>query len=317
MNAKPIQQFSLSAEVSRALQLGLPVVALESTVITHGLPFPENLSLAEDMERTVRNQGAVPATTAVLDGRVQIGLLYDQLQRLASAENLSKISIRDFGPALSSYRSGGTTVAGTMFAAQHVGIRVFATGGIGGVHHDISPRRRGTFDISADLLALANIPMIIVCAGAKAILDLPATLEVLETYGVPVVGYGTDDFPAFYSRQSGLKTSARANTPDEVVQIALLHWSLGLKSAILVAAPPPEEIALPPRIVAEAVRQALKEAREKKVTGQKVTPFLLSRVSELTGGASLRANLGLLVNNAQIAAGIARILSASQRARVA
>jgi pseudouridine-5'-phosphate glycosidase len=307
----------MSAEVSRALQLGQPVVALESTVITHGLPFPENLSLAEDMERTVRNLGVVPATVAVLDGRIHLGLRLDQLQRLANAENLHKISIRDFGPAVGGYWSGGTTVAGTMFAAQQAGIQVFATGGIGGVHHDISTHRRGTFDISADLQALASIPMITVCAGAKAILDLHATLEVLETYNVPVVGFGTDDFPAFYSRQSGLKTSARAGSLEEVAHIALSHWSLGLKSAVLVAVPPPEDVALPPRVVSEAVRQSLKEARERKITGQKVTPFLLSRVNDLTGGASLRANLGLLLNNAQVAAGIARVLSASQRARVA
>jgi pseudouridine-5'-phosphate glycosidase len=316
LDSKPIQRFNLSAEVTRALQLGHPVVALESTVITHGLPFPENLSLAEEMERTVRNLGAVPATVGVLDGRIHIGLRLEQLQRLANTENLHKISIRDFGPAVGGYWSGGTTVAGTMFAAQQAGIRVFATGGIGGVHHDISARRRGTYDISADLQALASMPMITVCAGAKAILDLHATLEVLETYNVPVVGFGTDDFPAFYSRQSGLKTSASAGSVEEVVQIALSHWSLGLKSAVLVTVPPPEEVALPPRVVSEAVRQSLKEARERKITGQNVTPFLLARVNELTGGASLRANLGLLLNNAQVAAGIARVLSAWQRARV-
>ncbi len=298
----------LSFEVSRAMQTSQPLVALESTVITHGLPYPENLTLAEDMENQVRNHGAVPATIAVLDGRVQVGLQMDQLQRLGSDERLLKISTRDLASALVKYGTGGTTVAATMLVASTIGIKVFATGGIGGVHHDISSKRRGTNDVSADLPALASLPLIVVCAGAKAILNLPATLEMLETYGVPVIGYQTDDFPAFYTRQSGLKTSSRADSPEEVVQIARTHWELGIKSAVLVTLPPPEEAALPAKTVAAAVQQALREAQAKKLRGPQVTPYLLERVRLATGGESVRANLALLLNNAGVAADIARAM---------
>jgi len=277
-------------------------------VITHGLPYPQNLTLAEDMEAKVRSLNATPATVAVLDGEIHLGLNSDQLQRLASAgEGMLKVSTRDFALAVAQKASGGTTVAGTLLAASTAGIRVFATGGIGGVHQ-VPGGRGGSFDISADLPALASTPVIVVCAGAKAILDLPATLEYLETCGVPVVGYQTDEFPAFYSRQSGLnlKTSARADDPAEVVAIARANWSLGLTSAILVVVPPPEEVALPPEDVAGAIRQALGESEERGIRGQEVTPFLLERVSELTGGSSLKANLGLLLNNAEVAGQIAR-----------
>jgi len=225
--------------------------------------------------------------------------------------------LRDFAPAVASLASGGTTVAGTMYAAHAVGIKVFATGGIGGVHYELNPRRKGAYDISADLPALANIPMIVVCAGAKAILDLQATLEYLETWGVPVVGYQTDEFPAFYSRRSGFKTSARADTPEEVAFLARSHWALGMPGAVLVTAPPPEEVALPGEVVKKAVRAALKAAQVQKISGKEVTPFLLSQVSELTGGSSLRANLGLLLNNANIASQIARALSRMEREGVA
>jgi len=301
--------FHLSPDVARALELNLPLVALESTVITHGLPFPENLSLAEDMESEVRRQGANPATIALIDGKLHIGLEAVHLERLASGrENLLKISLRDIGPAIARLASGGTTVAGTLYAAHMAGIRVFATGGIGGVHHATGPRRKASFDISADLPALAGTPMIVVCAGAKAILDLAATLEYLETWGVPVVGYQTDDFPAFYARKSGYKTSAQANSPEEVAMFAWMHWSLGMRSALLVAAPPPEEVALDSQQVRAAVLAALKQAQAEKISGQEVTPYLLKKVNEVTGGLSLRANLGLLLNNARIASQIARAL---------
>ena len=310
--------FSLTQEVSHALELNLPVVALESTVITHGLPYPDNLSLADHMEDEVRNQGVTPATIGVIDGRVHVGMIPAQLSFLAtSGSELLKISLRDFAPAVASLASGGTTVAGTMYAAHAVGIKVFATGGIGGVHYELNPRRKGAYDISADLPALANIPMIVVCAGAKAILDLQATLEYLETWGVPVVGYQTDEFPAFYSRRSGFKTSARADTPEEVAFLARSHWALGMPGAVLVTAPPPEEVALPGEVVKKAVRAALKAAQVQKISGKEVTPFLLSQVSELTGGSSLRANLGLLLNNANIASQIARALSRMEREGVA
>lgn len=308
----PYPDFSpirISPDVTRAMDLGLPVVALESAVITHGLPFPENLNLAEQMEYEIRNLGAAPATIAVLDGFIHVGLTSDHHQRLSSREGMRKISSRDLGPAVANRLSGGTTVAATMLAAHSAGLKVFATGGIGGVHHDISGRRQFPMDISADLPVLASTPIIVVCAGAKAILDLVATVEYLETWGVPVVGYGTDDFPAFYCRESGLKTSARADNPAQVVTIARTHWALGMKSAILLVVPPPVETALPVPVVEEAVRRALLEARDARQRGQNVTPFLLSRVAELTGGDSLRANISLLLNNARVAAEVARQLA--------
>ena len=303
MKARFPSAFKLSPEIIQALQTNQPVVALESTVITHGLPFPQNLLLAQDMEREVRAPGAVPATIAVLDGQVWVGLSQAQLQRIAAEENLLKISSRDFAQAIAQRRSGGTTVAGTLVAAHAVGIRVFATGGIGGVH------RQAPFDVSADLHLLARTPLVVVCAGAKAILDLPATLEVLETLGVPVVGYRTDEFPAFFSINSGLPVSVRADSPAMAAQIAKAHWEMGLSSAVLVVQPPPEESALAGPVVESAIQQALQEAQEAGIHGQAVTPFLLKRVSELTHGTSLLANLALLRNNASLAAQIALELS--------
>jgi pseudouridine-5'-phosphate glycosidase len=311
MDRKLADGLTLSSEVARALHLGLPVAALESTVITHGLPYPENQALARDMEEEVRQGGATPATIAVLDGRIHAGLSPEALERLAAGEGMVKISTRDFAPAIAKGLSGGTTVAATLLAAHLAGIRVFATGGIGGVH------RQAPTDVSADLPQLARTPLVVICTGAKAILDLPATLEYLETASVPVVGYGTDEFPAFYSRSSGLKTSVRADTPAEVAEIARAHWGLGLHSAVLVALPPPEEIALPPVEVEGAIDAALAEAQAQGIRGQGVTPFLLQRVSELTGGASLRANLGLLRNNARLAAQIAQEFSTRTHFRTA
>jgi pseudouridine-5'-phosphate glycosidase len=292
-------------EVARALDIGMPVVALESTVITHGLPYPQNVTLASDMEAEVRAGQAVPATIAVLDGQIRVGLHREELERLARGQNIHKISARDFAPAIALGWDGGTTVAATLLAAQRVGIRLFATGGIGGVHRTVGEPSTN-YDISADLPALARTPMIVVCAGAKAILDLPATLEYLETVAVPVVGYGADEFPAFYSTSSGLPVSARADTPAEVAAIARAHWDLGMSGAVLVVQPPPNEVALPPEAVNGAIEQALREASGRQLRGQAVTPFLLGRVAELTGGDSLKANLGLLLNNARLAAQIAR-----------
>jgi pseudouridylate synthase len=292
--------FLLSAEVATALNQNQPLVALESTVITHGLPHPVNLSLARDMEKEVRSQGAVPATIGLMDGKVHIGLLDAELERIATAENdIRKVSRRDFGIALARHEMGGTTVAGTLFAAHRVGLRVMATGGIGGVH-------RGTaFDISSDLNELNRTPMIVVCAGAKAILDLPATVEMLETMGVPIIGYQTDEMPAFYSTSSGLPVTESVMTPQEIAEIARSHWEAGLVSAILVVVPPPAEAAIPAELIDQAICQALDESHQLHITGAKVTPFLLQRVSELSGGASLQANLALLLNNARLAARIA------------
>jgi len=309
MTDTPSSHFVISAEISRALNLSLPVVALESAVITHGLPRPQNLSLAHDIEQEIRNQGATPATIAVLDGQVHVGLTYAELERLVSKANALKISRRDFATAITKKASGGTTVAGTLFAAHRAGLKVFATGGIGGVHP------RPPFDISTDLPTLAETPMIVVCAGAKAILDLPATLEYLETMSVPVVGYQTDEFPAFYSRQSGLPVSVRLETPQDIVDYAKAHWGLGMKSAVLVTQPPPAHADLPREKVDRFIQQAQQEADEKSIHGQAVTPFLLQRLAELSGGETLRTNFALLLNNARLAAQIARTYSTGRRQR--
>jgi pseudouridylate synthase len=277
----------------------LPSVALESTVITHGLPRPQNLDLARSLESIVRETGAIPATIAVLEGVIRIGLSDTELECLANSTTARKISRRDFATAILKGEDGGTTVAGTLFAAHQAGIKVFATGGIGGVHEV------DTLDISADLPALADTPMIVVCAGAKAILDLPATLEYLETVAVPVIGYGTDEFPAFYSRRSGLPVSARVDTPWEVVTYARTHWELGLRSAVLVCQPLPPEDEIPSEEIEGAICQARQEAADQGLHGQPLTPFLLNRLSELTGGKSLKANLSLLKSNARLAALIA------------
>jgi pseudouridylate synthase len=297
------RHLQVAEEVAQALGAFRSVVALESTVITHGLPYPENLRIATEMEAEVRRLGPAPATIAVLDGWVHIGVDAWQLERLAQAQGMHKISRRDFGLAWALSWSGGTTVAGTMLAAHAVGIRVFATGGIGGVH------RQPPYDISADLPELARTAMVVICAGAKAILDLDATLEYLETASVPVIGYQTDEFPAFYSRSSGLKVSARVDTPDEIATIAQAHWAMGSSSAVLVVNPPTEETALPRDLVERAVAHALEDAEAQGVRGQAVTPFLLERVSALTEGVSLQANLALLRNNAHLGALVANLLT--------
>ncbi len=296
--------FILAPEVTAALRIERPVVALESAVITHGLPRPQNLELAQQLEVEVRSQGAVPATIALLNGKIHVGLTTSELIELADAQNTRKISRRDFALAIARAESGGTTVAGTLIAAHHAGIKVFATGGIGGVHRD------APFDISADLPELARTPMIVVCAGAKSILDLPATLEVLETNGVPVLGFMTDEFPAFFSPSSGCKVTQRVESPAEVAAIARAHWSIGLDSAILVVAPPPTRFAIPAEKIEATIQQAVREAKMKGITGSAVTPFLLQRVNQLSEGSSLQANLALLRNNASIAAQIASALSA-------
>ena len=295
--------FILHPEVTQAITDGRPVVALESAVITHGLPRPENLQLARSLEQEVRELNALPATIAMLDGKIHIGLDPAELDRLAYAENTRKISRRDFGIAIARGECGGTTVCGTLIAARAVGIRVFATGGIGGVHRDT------TFDISADLPELGRSPLVVVCAGAKAILDLPNTLEYLETAGVPVLGYQTLEFPAFYSLTSGLKVNLSAQTPAEIAAIARAHWSIGTESAVLVANPPPAESAIPAGELETVIEQALAEAKSEGVRGAALTPFLLARVSQLSHGASMQTNLALLRNNARLAARIARELA--------
>jgi pseudouridine-5'-phosphate glycosidase len=300
-----------SSEISKAIRALLPIVALESTVLTHGLPRPQNLQLARDMERVVREEGATPATIAFLDGHLHVGLNDAELERLANEDDAHKVGPRDFATVITQGANGGTTVAGTMLACKHANIKVFATGGIGGIH------RESQFDTSADLQALANIPMIVVCAGAKAILDLPATLEYLETMSVPVVGYGTDEFPAFYSRESGLDVSVKLDSPKDIVDFAKAHWAAGLQSAVLVANPVPITDAISKSEMEPMIQKASKEAKQKGIHGQKLTPFLLQRISELTHAKSMRANLSLLLNNAHLAAQIAHALHVSERRRLA
>ena len=291
--------------------MGKAIVALESTVLTHGLPRPQNLELARNMERAVREEGAIPATIGFLDGYLHIGMTDAQLERLANEKNAYKVGPRDFASVITNEGNGGTTVAGTMLACKHANIKVFATGGIGGVH------RESQFDISADLQALATIPMIVVCAGAKAILDLPATLEYLETMSVPVIGYGTDDFPAFYSRESGLEVTEKLDNAQDVIGFAKAHWDAGLQSAVLVANPVPAADAISKSEMEPHIEQANQEAHEKNIHGKELTPFLLKRITELTKGKSMRANLSLLLNNARLAAQIARELRRSERRNLA
>ncbi len=300
---------SLSPEVSRAVKNKAPAVALESTVITHGLPRPQNIQLARDMEAAIRREGVTPATIGVLDGKIRVGLTDEELVRLANARSPLKVSQRDFAAAILKKADGGTTVAGTLFVANHADIPVFATGGIGGVH------RENPHDVSSDLRALSQISMIVVCAGAKAILDLPATLEHLEMLSVPVVGYKTDEFPAFYSRESGLKVSVRLDSVEEIVAFAKTHWSLVMRSAVLVTNPIPESDAIPGAQLEPMLAQASKEARDKKIRGPALTPFLLQRLNELSNNRSVRANTALLLNNARLAAQIAKALAYGQKRR--
>ena len=291
-------------EVRDALAAGRPVVALESTLITHGLPYPVNQEVASGMEKAVRDAGAVPATIAVLKGQIAVGITAEELAYLAQAKNVRKCSRRDFPIVLAQKGDGATTVAGTMIVAHLAGIRVFATGGIGGVH------RGHPFDVSADLLELAQTPVAVVCAGAKAILDLPLTLEVLETHGVPVVGYQCSNFPAFYTRDSGLPLDVRCDSFAEIAAILRSRETLGFKTGTLVATPVPKEHELPAAVAEKAIAQALAEADERGVRGKEVTPFLLARVSELTHEESRTANVALLQNNARVAAQIAGALAA-------
>lgn len=304
-------RFKRSSELSGALKVNAPIVALESTVLTHGLPRPQNLQLARDMEDAVREEGATPATIGFLDGSLHVGMNDAELERLANEKEPYKVGPRDFASVIISKACGGTTVAGTMLACKHAGIKVFATGGIGGVHRD------APFDISADLQALATIPMIVVCAGAKAILDLPATLEYLETMSVPVIGFGTDDFPAFYSRESGLEVTSNLGDPQDIVNFAKTHWGAGLQSALLVANPVPETEAIPRSEMEPLIEQSNREARDQGIRGKELTPFLLQRITELTRGKSMKTNLALLLNNARLAAQIAISLRASERRRIA
>ncbi len=295
------KHIKLSPTVAAALENALPLVALESTVITHGLPYPDNLTTARRMEAAIRAQGAVPATIAILDGEILVGMDDEQLERLAQLDGstVRKCSRRDLPIVAARGEHGATTVAGTMVIAQLVGIELFATGGIGGVH------RGHPFDISADLTELGRTPVTVVCSGVKSILDVHATREVLETNGVTVVGYQSDCVPAFYSRESELTVDVRVDDADEAAAIVLARRGLGLQMATVVGVPVPKSAELPQQIAEAATRQAQAEADEQGIHGAAATPFLLSRMVELTDGASMRANIALLENNATVAAQIA------------
>jgi pseudouridine-5'-phosphate glycosidase len=296
----------LAPEVEEAQKNGTPIVALESTIITHGMPYPQNLEVAKQVEADIRAKGAVPATMAVLNGTLHAGLTEAQLEELAQAKNVAKVSRADMPVIMAQGRTGATTVAATMIAANLAGIDVFATGGIGGVHKGAED----SFDISADLTELAHTPVTVVAAGAKAILDVPKTLEVLETNGVPVITYGQDSFPAFWSATSELASPLRMDTATDIAAAHKTRGAMALPGGQLVANPIPAADEIPASELAPVIAQATREAQEKGVSGKDVTPFLLARIFELTDGKSLVANIALVRNNARLAADIATALKA-------
>jgi len=296
----------LSPELAEALAGGRPVVALESTIITHGMPWPDNVDTALVVEAAVRAGGAVPATIAIMDGQIRVGLTPEDLERLAKAESVMKLSRADLPFALANGKVGSTTVAATMICADLAGIRIFATGGIGGVHRGAA----SSFDISADLQELAQTPVAVVCAGAKALLDLPKTLEVLETNGVPVIAFGTDHFPAFWSRDSGLPAPLRSDTAEEIAALITMKRRLGLAGGVLVANPVPESDEIAAHEMEIHIAAALADAEREGITGKAVTPFMLDRIYRLTEGRSLKTNIALVLNNARLAARLAGELAA-------
>ena len=297
------KHLTITTEVSAALAGGKPVVALESTIIAHGMPYPANFEMAQEVEAIIREAGAVPATIAIIGGAIKVGLTTSELKKFAvDGSKITKVSTRDLPFVMAQKVDGATTVASTMRIAAMAGIHVFATGGIGGVHRGAEK----SFDISADMMEFAESNVAVVTAGAKAILDLALTLETLETLGVPVVGYGTDDFPAFYSRASGHAVPMRCDTPEEVAGLMKAKWGMGLKGGIVVANPIPLEHEIMAAEIAPVIEKAVAEAARQNVTGKNVTPFLLARLAEVTGGRSLKANMALVRHNARIGAEIAK-----------
>ncbi|AKF92768.1 pseudouridine-5'-phosphate glycosidase [Brevibacillus laterosporus] len=292
---------TFTEEVAHALENKLPIVALETTIISHGMPYPQNIEMAKKVEQIIRDNGAVPATIGIMDGKIKIGLTDQELEEFATNKSVEKVSRRDFPYILASGKIGATTVAGTMIAAELAGIEMFATGGIGGVHRE----GEVTWDVSADLTELANTSVAVVCAGCKSILDIGRTLEYLETQGVPVVGYKTDEFPSFYSRKSGYGVDFKLDTPDAAASVMDTKWKLGMQGGMVISNPVPEESALPYDQIEAAIQQALAEAKENNIAGKQVTPFLLSKVKELTAGKSLETNIALVYHNAEVAAKIA------------
>jgi len=295
---------NFSEEVRAAKLSGKPVVALESTIISHGMPYPQNVQTAREVENIIREQGAVPATIAIIDGKIHIGLSDAELEQLGQSKDALKVSRRDLPYVLTSKKLGATTVAATMICAELAGISIFVTGGIGGVHRGAET----SFDISADLQELARTSVAVVCAGAKSILDLGLTLEYLETYGVPVVSVGQTAFPAFFTRDSGYRADFQLDTADEQADFIHAKWSLGLRGGVIIANPVPESEAMPKDEIDGMTEQALREAAQQGIVGKAVTPFLLSRIKELTGGRSLATNIALVKNNAKVGAQLALAL---------
>jgi len=296
----------ISPEVKAALDAGKPVVALESTIISHGMPYPKNVETALLVEQTIRDNGAVPATIAVIGGRLKAGLTHEEIEHLGKAGRaVAKASRRDLPAIVARKIDGATTVTTTMIIAHMAGIKIFATGGIGGVHRGAET----TMDISADLEELAQTPVMVVCAGAKSILDLGLTLEYLETKGVPVIGFGTDELPAFYTRKSGFGVDYRVDTPEELAEMFAAQRELGYKGGMLVTNPIPEEYAMDKAVIDAAIERALEECKAQGIHGKDTTPFLLAKVVELTGGDSLESNIKLVLNNAKVAAQTAKVLA--------
>ncbi|WGX76190.1 pseudouridine-5'-phosphate glycosidase [Paraclostridium bifermentans] len=292
-------------EVKKALAEGLPVVALESTIISHGMPYPKNIEMAKTVSKIIRENGAIPATIAIIDGVLKVGLTTEEIEFLGTSKDIVKASRRDLPFIISKKLNGATTVATTMILANLAGVKVFATGGIGGVHRGAQE----TFDISADLQELANTNVAVICAGAKSILDIGLTLEYLETNGVPVVGFETEEFPAFYTRKSGFGVDYKVESSLEVASALKAKWDLNLKGGMVIGNPIPKEFEMDYDTINNAIESALKEAEEKNIAGKKVTPFLLDRVKTITEGKSLDANIELVYNNAKVAAQIAKDLS--------
>lgn len=292
-------------EVKKALAEGLPVVALESTIISHGMPYPKNIEMAKTVSKIIRENGAIPATIAIIDGVLKVGLTTEEIEFLGTSKDIVKASRRDLPFIISKKLNGATTVATTMILANLAGVKVFATGGIGGVHRGAQE----TFDISADLQELANTNVAVICAGAKSILDIGLTLEYLETNGVPVVGFETEEFPAFYTRKSGFGVDYKVESSLEVASALKAKWDLNLKGGMVIGNPIPKEFEMDYDTINNAIESALKEAEEKNIAGKKVTPFLLDRVKTITYGKSLDANIELVYNNAKVAAQIAKDLS--------
>ncbi len=295
-----------SPEVKKALSENAPIVALESTIISHGMPYPQNIEVAREVEATVRNNGATPATIAILEGSIHVGLNDEELEVFAQSKDVMKCSRRDLPFVVSKQMNGATTVAATMIIAEMAGIKIFATGGIGGVHRNAE----NTWDVSADLIELSQTNVAVVSAGAKAILDLPKTLEYLETFGVPVIGFNTEEFPAFYTRSSGLKLSLQLDSAEEMASFLQSKWNMNMKGGAIIANPIPREFELNQNEIEAAIQQAVSEADSKGISGKEITPFLLKRLNDVTKGESQKANKSLVLNNAKVAAQIAIALNA-------